>query len=524
MQGVKEVSDIVFVGSGIASGFTLLHIIKTLSSDCNSPNLKITLIDKYGDFFKGIPYGKRSGDTVLLINSLKSFLPEDERKSFILWIKDNKESLISNFLDKGGREAKRWFEANKNEINQNKWDDLFVPRTFFGNYISEILNKAIEKAISGNIINLNFITSEVIDYENSEDISHLILDSGEIIQARSTVLCVGSLPYKKICEIEFGSESSDMLLINDLYSPGVDENINKIEDFIKKRRKDKETNVLVIGANASGLEAVYKLNSSVLSRQSINNYVMLSTNGVLPESNINSNIKNEYNPSNLLALQKKKQIEAIDIREAAIKDIKKAQTMGLGVASTVGVISDSFKFLLDKLDEIELENFACKYGNEIGKHQRCAGGHYTSVVDELKQSNKFTHLTGRFSEIRKTEKGRIKLVYEDSLKKEHLYPIEFDILINCMGSINFEDSTLPPLLKNLKDKNYIQINLSKIGIKTNNFEASRNLYVMGPLLAGNVIDGKALWHLEHCGRIIWTSNLLSRVLVQNQKGVSNRVE
>ena len=32
-------------------------------------------------------------------------------------------------------------------------------------------------------------------------------------------------------------------------------------------------------------------------------------------------------------------------------------------------------------------------------------------------------------------------------------------------------------------------------------EAADRIHVMGPLLAGNVVDGGPVWHMEHCGRI-----------------------
>ena len=35
-----------------------------------------------------------------------------------------------------------------------------------------------------------------------------------------------------------------------------------------------------------------------------------------------------------------------------------------------------------------------------------------------------------------------------------------------------------------------------------NMQASKNLYIAGPLLAGNKIEDKVFWHLEHCVRII----------------------
>ena len=46
-----------------------------------------------------------------------------------------------------------------------------------------------------------------------------------------------------------------------------------------------------------------------------------------------------------------------------------------------------------------------------------------------------------------------------------------------------------------------------------NLEASTNLHVIGPLLAGNIFEGKAVWHLEHCGRIMWLSKVLADRLI-----------
>jgi hypothetical protein len=42
---------------------------------------------------------------------------------------------------------------------------------------------------------------------------------------------------------------------------------------------------------------------------------------------------------------------------------------------------------------------------------------------------------------------------------------------------------------------------------------------MGPLLAGNVINKNAIWHVEHCGRIIWISEILSEIIY---KDISNK--
>ena len=44
--------------------------------------------------------------------------------------------------------------------------------------------------------------------------------------------------------------------------------------------------------------------------------------------------------------------------------------------------------------------------------------------------------------------------------------------------------------------------------------AADGLYVMGPLLAGNIVQGRPVWHMEHCGRISAYGSRLGRQLAQ----------
>ena len=45
------------------------------------------------------------------------------------------------------------------------------------------------------------------------------------------------------------------------------------------------------------------------------------------------------------------------------------------------------------------------------------------------------------------------------------------------------------------------------------FEANKNCYVMGPLVAGNIDGDFKVWHAESCQRIIGLSKQLAEVLV-----------
>ena len=506
--------DITFIGAGISTAYTLISFIEKLSNlNNNSKIVKINVIDKYPEFFYGIPYGERSGNTVLLINSLRNFLPEKERKIFINWLKKNKDILINEFLALGGKQSNRWYENNQKDINQGQWEELFIPRYFFGKYIVEKVKQSIADAIKEAFIEINFITAEVIDLTKEDGKFNLKLGNNTTLCSNKVVLSVGSMPTKKVFTEKLNFEDTNFLMINDIYNKTLDINFKKIENFIKKR-KSQVTNVLIIGANASALESIYKINNQEDLNNSVTKYYVLSTHGLMPDSEINHQLNNTYIPKNLENLKSSSSLTAKQIADAVYLDLDIAEDLNLGAASTVDIISNAFGNLLNKLNEEELEIFACKHGNEIGRRQRCAGIHYTSVVDNLRNENKIIHKAGRFLNISKENDSTYKVSYTDTKTKELRFFTNIHLVINCIGSINLESDKVPKVIKSLIENGICIPNDSKIGFKVNKrFETKENFHVAGPLLAGNVINERPLWHLEHCARIIWSSNLLGECLI-----------
>jgi uncharacterized NAD(P)/FAD-binding protein YdhS len=510
----NDVLDITFIGSGIATSFTIIKLLDELNKLNTSSILKINIIDKYPEFFCGIPYGKRSGNSVLLINSLQNFLPEPQRSSFIKWLRGNKKALIDKFLASGGEESKLWVFNNAKEIEADNWKNLYIPRSFFGIYIAKKVKKSLGIAEQRGQVQIKYTISEVIDLQKVNGVFEIKLDSAENLQSKKVVLSLGSLPTKRIHSQELLVKENDFLLINDIYKKDLESNFKEIENFVL-RRKTKETNALIIGANATGLETIYRLNDSKRILNSITNYTLLSIKGTIPDSDVNESLKKKFSPKHLLNLQNKGEITAKEIVEATFLDLDNANKIGLGAAATVDVISITFVPLLKKLNKKEQEIFACKYGNEIGRRQRCSGKHYTNVVSKSLRSKKLVHLAGKFTNIKKEKNAGYRFEYIDTkTKKNKNFPKDMHLVINCTGSMNLENINIPSLIKNIVRKQYCVPNNSKIGFKVNNnFEASENLFVAGPLLAGNVIEESPLWHLEHCGRIIYTSSLIAKYLV-----------
>ena len=516
----KRIEDITFVGSGIATAYALLGILEELKQETPVNPVFIKVIDKYPEFFSGIPYGQRSGNSVLLINALDKFIPEPHRGHLIAWLNRHRDILLQEFRQAGGVKAEKWIEANLPSINANQWDSLFIPRFFFGKYISELVKGQLDEAASLGLIRVSYEVEEVIDVERRD--LHFILKtrSGMEFASRSVALSIGSLPTRRI----FGTSSlireNGYMVLNDFYKADLKSNLEEITDFVE-RRGDNAIHALILGANASGLEALYKFSDEAVLNQGISSFTVLSSQGVMPDSSFDEAGLKLFSPENLLALEGENNISADQIATAAYQDLEIARELSLGAATTVDIISGHVGRLLSRLDRKESKKFACIHGNNIGRMQRCAGSHYTDSLNELIDENRFYHIAGRFSRlVESNSEGKpLALKYRDTLTgKEEIFPKQFHLVINCMGATDFVSEDTPELLKNLIERNLLIPNDSGIGFDVNtDFEASKDLFILGPLLAGNVIDDKPLWHLEHCGRIIWSSSKMAQKWAKKAK-------
>ena len=528
-MGAKNItSNITFIGSGISTSFSIISFLDLISNETHhNSKISINIIEKYSEFNLGIPYGSRSGFSPLLITSLKNFLIEPERSLFIKWLNNNKTWLLKEFEKEGGVLSKKWMINNEASIKNNEWEDLFIPRRFFGCYIDLKVTNKIKEVTEKGLIDVNFVNGEVVDIEKSKNYYKILLKDHSEIDSKKVILSAGSLPKQNLWGNKDFIEDKNLMFINNPYKPNLGVVLNKMDDFIRNRAS-KTTKILIVGANASALELIYKINDFSKEKYTNAHFTFLSTQGKIPDASIDLERQKLFSPSHLNELIKNKNLTAKLIAEATYKDLDVADKINLGAASTVDIVSRSFGVLLENLSSKELEVFACKYGNEIGKRQRCAGLHYTNVIDALEKQNKFEHIAGRFNSLSHDKaNGDYRLKYLDTTtQKEKTHEEPFHIIINCVGSKTLKDKDIPTLHQNLIKKKYCIPNESTIGFHVNEYlEASENLHIMGPMLAGNVINNKAVWHVEHCGRIIGISKILSKIIYKDvfrNKGYSTK--
>lgn len=506
--------DIAFVGSGISSSFTLLHLLRNLDQNHSELSLRIGIFEKSDEFITGLPYGERSGSSVLLITDLKSFIPEPERSLYINWLTKNKDALLREMARSGGHKTQEWLKKHASALEANQWDDLFIPRRFFGIYLTEQIDYLIQKNKEANKVSVEFIHADVQGLNKSANRWTLVDDANRDYTAEKVVLGLGSLPTRLLWGNEPIVQQDDLMVVNEIYVQGLNNTIADIRKFLEDKEK---VNVAIIGANAGAVEILYRLVDEGLG-EFCDTFYFLSTHGVLPDSYLDEEKLKSFSPVNLLGLASASHISATDIYDATQKDIDAAEKMELGARSSVGVISGAIGNLLGKLDERELAIFAARYGNEIGRRQRCAGDHYIDTILDLKQAGKFQHIAGRFTDLVKLEgnSAGYSLNYK-ATQTGHSESITkpISLVINCSGSMSLESEHAPKLLQTIMTKGWAQPNDSGVGFEVNDqLQTKGGLYVVGPMLGGNVIQSKAVWHVEHCGRIVWLSGLLAKELIQ----------
>ena len=517
--------DIIIVGSGISCSYTLINYILRLKKQLPAQPIKVAVLDKSGEFWRGVPYGSRTGKSSLIITALKEFLPQPERELFVSWLTKNYSSIFHTLEQRNGVLCSQWLQSYEAAMLQGNWDELFIPRYVFGLYIKDRVEKLLQEAQEQKYLQCDLFDADVVNIQKVDDIYQVeySASTGEnsFILGQKAILAIGSPPNKSDFLAQFeasqraNNEKNDVCFIADMYAPSQDKNINHIFEFLRQCDNTHPNQVLIIGSNASALETLYILNNVPEAKDLISKFIVISPNAQFPHRICNNPVPTTYIPQHLTSLVQAQHFTAEQILEAVKQDVKSALEQNETVSSTYAVISKGVINALNQLSFEEQKLFVTKYGVEIGKYQRRAGSDYLDVVDKLLVEDKLEFIKGKFVRIIPSASGGASFEFftSDGQSKE-VFTSPVAVAINCAG---FQDLTKSssPLIENLIQQGICTPNDSRCGFEMNeNFEANTNFYLMGPLVAGNINDRLKVWHAESCGRIINLAQQLVEVLVE----------
>jgi len=506
-------ADIVIIGSGIACTSTLIEVFNRLIKKPTDHKFSITIIEKNREFWLGVPYGSRSSVNALTITSIYDFFTDEhERNLFLDWFNQNKVELLDWYQQNGGATAEQWLQRNAEAIKTEDWKNVYLPRYICGKYQQQKFDTSLRIIEEKGLAELTLINAEVTDVQpkdNGYTISYELDDKTTLsLSAAKVVIATGSAPVRNI---DLPVDTDAVKVINDLYDPGAEENIQKLAAALSGTKNHDERNVLVIGSNASSIEFLYLLAGLPKVTNLINKLVVISRSGLLPYHIINDST-GEHLTDNLDQLNKEGNYTIEMLVEAAKKDITIAVKDDVIVPYIDKIIGFTFE-LLQSLDEDAKKAFIGIYGMQLSNLFRRSGTDYKTGSGLLHELEKLVLLKGSFDKINFTDNGG-ELYYTATDSEQKLtYPERFKVIVNCTGSEDLSQSS-SKLIYNLVHNGIAAVNLSRKGFLVNkHFEAAPNLYVIGPLLGGNKNERIHFWHLENASRIMYLAPYLAECLV-----------
>ncbi|MHB8209508.1 FAD/NAD(P)-binding protein [Mucilaginibacter sp.] len=505
-------ADLVIIGSGIACTSTLIEVFNRLIEKPVDNKFSITIIEKNREFWLGVPYGSRSSVNALTITSIYDFFTnKHERSLFFNWFNQNKTELLDFYQHNGGATAEQWMQKNADTIKKEDWKNVYLPRHICGKYQQQKFDTVLRIVEGKGLAGLTLINADVTDVKpgnNGYIVSYELTDKTNLsLTAAKVVIATGSAPVRNIdLPVE-----SDTVVINDLYEPGAEENIQKLAAALSSTKNYDERNMLVIGSNACSIEFLYLLAGLPHLTGLINKLVVISKSGLLPYHIINDSTS-EHLTDNLDQLKKEGNYTIEKLVEAAKKDIGIAVKDGVIVPYIDKIIGFTFE-LLQPLDEAAKKAFIGIYGMQLSNLFRRSGTDYKTGSGLLHELEKLVLLKGSFDKIQFNHNGG-ELHYTSTDSQQKLtYPEKFKVIVNCTGSDDLSQSS-SKLIYNLVHNGIAAVNLSRKGFLVNEyFEAASNLYVIGPLLGGNKNERIHFWHLENASRIMYLAPYLAECLV-----------
>ncbi len=501
--------DIAFVGSGLSSSATLIELLRQLQTRPAGKPIRLAVIDKSDQFFTGIPYGDRSSSTSLTITPVREFLPSPMCEDFMAWLAVNCDRVVSAAEAKGGALSKDLLDRCRSAITKGDCSAFHIPRYFFGAYLSEQVESALETARGTGLIDHQLIQGEVLDIQRHDDGYRLSTSNDVTIDSRKLVLALGTAPNRTLFG-DAAEKGSKTCLIEDPYAPSLDENIGRIVMSLKVLGERSRRQVVIVGANASGLEMLYTLSNEPALEGFDLSFHMLAPQGKLPDRFVQIETP-RLETTHLNTLVDCSNFTASNILDAVKADLADARDQSLGISDTLPKISEAVGKLVGKLSLAEKKTFVRYVGIEIGRLQRRAGEEYSGVAEDLMRQGRLNLVPGWFAGLEDNGADGTHVVFKSAEDgNEGTLPEPADVVINCSGSAGLRLPNPSPLIDNLLASGLCMTNASGAGFVVNDkMQAADDLYVIGPLLAGNVVQDLSIWHVEHCGRIIGFSKTLA---------------
>ena len=441
MQGVignMSDADVTIVGAGFTGSALAIHLQQTLPASS-----RIVLIDEAAAIGRGLAYS--TTNPVHLLNvvagrmSLFPATPDD----FVTWLVEHRLAELGT--------------TNRSEISH-----AFVPRMWYGAYLSDRLDHAFAHGASGP--HLTIVPGRAQAMDPLDDQWRITLANGDAFDSRAVVLCTGNqrstLPR---LSQPIPSEASTAVL----HDPWDDVRLSQI---------DSRDDILIVG---TGLTMV----DQVLAREAAGHQgatIAVSRHGLLP---------------NVHATPPLPHASLEGVREASslpdLVRIVRAQAAGCDWRQTIDGLRPHTQEIWQGFSLDDRQRFLRHVATYWGVLRHRMAPQVAETVDRAQRAGRLRIVSGHLTRISRAA-GRIRV---DVLGRGDRGPSahEVDWVLNCRGPERDPRRSTNPLLHYLLSHDLGKVDALQLGLDTTfqhevvaaSGRAWGNLFALGPVAMGS---------------------------------------
>lgn len=449
-------TSIAIIGGGFSGTLLALHLIERLPSA--SPH-SVVLLEKTGRFGTGVAYATQDPDHYLNVRAEGMGAFPDRRDHFFHWLVDHEEQWKREFPDL--------------IVSPRS----FVPRKLYGDYLHELLEKAIKLAsIKG--ISLTCMAEEAVDAALRKDGKiDVELSRGEVLVAEAMVLATSFPPVQR-----FDVSCDEAAYVENLWEP-------RSEGLLSRaslRGLEPSSRIVILGTGLTMVDAAI----SLIRKGYRGEILAVSKHGELPQAHLEEQEPQPFE-FKLSELPKK----TLPLVRFVRQHVAAAEKKGVSWRAVIDALRPLTVSLWESLPLEEKERFIRHVLSHWNKCRHRIAPKIAAVLRSHQKTGKLRVKASRVKAIKKSE-GSARAVVEASP-----CDIEADYVLNCSGPQMDLRRTQNALLRNLLHKKIVAADPLHRGLQVDERYRARNdfsapVYAMGQLLSGQRLETVAVPELR----------------------------
>lgn len=445
---MRELKKVAIVGAGFCGTMVAAQLLGKAEG-----NLEVHLIDRTGQFGKGVAYGTTDPSHLLNVpaNRMSAFPAEPDH--FRNWL---------------ARVPKLIPESEKGAM-------VFAPRRLYGQYLGDSLGEAKQRAQPGVTFTLH--SEEVVGIEPSDSGYQLLFQSEKSLAVDHLVLAVGNFPT--------GKGSNEFVLDGRVIPTASPWETNPLHQI------SPDDDLLILGSGLTMVDTVITLKE----RGHRGTIRVISRHGLFPktfelpqpfESNLSSEIT-----SSLPAFAKQVRAEA-----------KRAEALGLPWHSVMAALRPKTTQLWKSLMPATRARFLRHMRQYWDVHRHQIAPEVSAKITHWRERGEILFSSGRLKNVTIVDNATEVTIRERGSDVEKTFRVKH--LVNCTGLDGHFGRLKHPFIEGLRRQGLIQPDPNGLGLETTaegfvvnaKGTPAKNLFAIGAMRRGNLWESSAVPELR----------------------------